>query len=117
MDIERITLLRDNIIVRREKMSDKSSSGLLYLPPVYLDAKVQANKHPAFKAKVLRVGPGLRAGKNESVFVETKLRPGDQVLVGRYGADVVKELGNDVFIMSERDVMAVLEDDVQVGAD
>jgi co-chaperonin GroES (HSP10) len=116
MDIERITLLRDNVIVRRAPLSDKSSGGL-FLPQQYLDAKVHANKHPAFKAKVLRVGPGRRVGKNESVFVETKLRPGDSILVGRYGADVVKELGNDVFIMSERDVMAVLEDDVVVGAD
>lgn len=116
MDIERISLLRDNIIVRRAPLSDKSSGGL-YLPQQYLDAKQQAGKHPSFKAKVLAVGPGRRLGKNEEVFVEPKLRVGDSILVGRWGANVVKELGNDVFIMSEQDVMAVLEDDVQVGAD
>ena len=116
MDIERISLTRDNIIVRRAPLSEKSSGGII-LPQQYLDAKTAAGKHPSFKAKVLAVGPGRRVGKNESVFVETKLRPGDDILVGRWGANVVKELGNDVFIMSEQDVMAVLEDDVVVGAD
>src|SRR5882724_8189115 len=100
MDIERISLTRDNIIVRRAPLSEMSSSGRLHLPSAYLDAKQQAGKHPSFKAKVLKTGPGLRVGKNESVFVETKLKPGDDILVGRWRANVVKELGNDIFIMS-----------------
>lgn len=100
-----IRLLGDGIIVKRAK--EREGLGLIIIPQSALDR----NRHPMFRAIVLAVGPGRWNGVRgkRDVFVETRLKPGDQVLVGKHGATNVRQLGDDVFVMSERDVVALLE--------
>ena len=59
------------------------------------------------EGKVLAVGPGrvLEDGKREHM----DLRPGDNVLYAKYAGSEFKLDGEDLLIIGQRDVLAVIE--------
>ena len=57
--------------------------------------------------RVLAIGPGKRddSGKQHSLDVKV----GDRVLFGKYAGQTVKVNGEELLVMREEDIMAVLQ--------
>jgi chaperonin GroES len=58
------------------------------------------------QGKIIAVGPGRRDGKD---LIPMTVKVGDVVLFSKYGGMEVKQDGNDVLIISESDILAVVE--------
>jgi chaperonin GroES len=56
---------------------------------------------------VLAVGPGKRNDKGD--FVALNVQVGDRVLFGKYSGQTVKVDGNELLVMREEDLFAVVE--------
>ena len=89
--------LHDRVVVKREPEERKSPGGIV-IPDT-------AGEKPTF-GKVLAVGQG-------KVLDNGQIRPpdikvGDRVLFGKYSGTEVKVNNEDVVVMREDDVMAVL---------
>src|SRR5262245_4668537 len=94
----KITPLHDRIVIKRFEAEEKTAGGIL-LPDT-------ARNKPQ-KRKVLAVGPG-RTGKDGKV-TPMDLKVGDVVLFTNWAGDEFKGgEGDDVLLMREEDVLAVL---------
>ena len=92
--------LSDRIVVRRQEAEEKTAGGL-YLPDTAKD-KPQ-------KGKVLAAGPGklLKDGTRRGLQV----KEGDTVLFTNWAGEEYKaRQGDDILLMREEDVLAVIED-------
>lgn len=90
--------LHDRVIVKRSEPELKTASGI-----VIPDA---AGEKPE-QGEILAVGPGKRNDQGD--FVALSVKPGDKVLFGKYAGQTVKLDGQDVLVIREDDVLAVLE--------
>lgn len=90
--------LHDRVIVKRSEPELKTASGI-----VIPDA---AGEKPE-QGEILAVGPGKRNDRGD--FVALSVKPGDKVLFGKYAGQTVKLDGQDVLVIREDDVLAVLE--------
>jgi chaperonin GroES len=91
--------LGDRIVIRRFEAEAKTTGGIL-LP--------DAAKNKPQKGKVLAVGPGKlnKEGKRTPLSV----KEGDVVLFTNWAGDEFKKgAGDDILLMREEDVLAVLE--------
>ena len=91
--------LGDRIIVRRTEAADKSAGGV-FIP--------DAAKQKPQRGTVLAVGPGkmLKDGTRRPLQV----REGDRVLFTAWAGDEYKETkGENILIMREEDVLAVMD--------
>ena len=90
--------LGDRIVVEREE-SQETTSGGIYLP--------NSAKDKPSRGTVISVGEGrlLRDGTR----VPLQLEPGDQVLFTTYGPDEIKIGDDELLLMREDDVLAVIE--------
>ena len=90
--------LHDRLIVKREAEERKSPGGIL-IPDT-------ATEKPTF-GKVIAVGKGkiLENGEVRPPDVKT----GDKILFGKYSGTEVKVDGEELVVMREEDVMAVVE--------
>jgi chaperonin GroES len=91
--------LRDRVVVRRIDSESKSKGGII-IPDT-------AQEKPQ-EGEVVSVGPGARNEKGDIVPLEVKA--GDRILFGKWSGNEVKLDGEDLLIMNESDIMAVLED-------
>jgi chaperonin GroES len=91
--------LRDRVVVRRIESENKTRGGII-IPDT-------AQEKPQ-EGEVVSVGPGARNEKGEIVPLEVK--PGDRILFGKWSGNEVKLDGEDLLIMNESDIMAILED-------
>jgi chaperonin GroES len=90
--------LGDKILVKRVEAESKTKSGIV-LPDT-------AKEKPK-RGKVLAVGNGKRMDNGElSAFTVKK---GDEVIFTSYAGTEIKLDGEEVLIMSEDDVLAVVE--------
>jgi chaperonin GroES len=93
--------LGDRILVRRFSAEEKTAGGIL-LP--------DTAKNKPQKGKVEAVGPGrlLKDGSRRGLQV----RVGDTVIFTSWAGDEYKERssGDEVLVMREEDILAVLED-------
>jgi chaperonin GroES len=101
LDIMAKTFLKplgDRVVVKVVEGEDKTSGGIL-LP--------QTAKEKPQEAEVLAVGPGkmLEDGKRSSMEV----REGDRVIFAKYGGTEVKSQGEELLIISEKDILAIVE--------
>ncbi|WP_020396786.1 co-chaperone GroES [Thiolinea disciformis] len=94
----KIRPLHDRIVVRRMEEERKTASGII-IPD-------SATEKPD-RGEVLAVGPGKVGDDNERLPLQVKV--GDKVLFGKYAGTSVKVDGQDVLIMREEDVLAVIE--------
>ena len=89
--------LDDRIVVRRLEAEEKTSGGIV-LPDT-------AKEKPQ-KAKVVAVGPGKLLDSGERAKPEVKA--GDTILFGKYTGTEVKVEGEELLIMRESDVLAIV---------
>ena len=90
--------LHDRVIVKRLENETKTASGI-----VIPDA---ATEKPD-QGEVLAVGPGKRNDKGEQIALNVKV--GDRVLFGKYSGQSVKVNGEELLVMKEDDLFAVVE--------
>jgi chaperonin GroES len=94
----KIRPLHDRLIVKREAEERKSPGGIV-IPDT-------ATEKPVF-GKVLAVGKGKLLDNGQLRAPEIKI--GDKVLFGKYSGTEVKVDGDELVVMREEDVMAVVE--------
>ena len=90
--------LADRVIVKRVENETKTASGIV-IPD-------SATEKPD-QGEVLAVGPGKRNDKGEIVAMNVKV--GDRVLFGKYSGQTVKVRGDELLVMKEDDLFAVVE--------
>src|SRR5213079_3150914 len=88
--------LDDRIVVRASESEATTASGLV-IPDT-------AKEKPQ-QGEVLAVGPGRRA-ENTGELIAMDLAVGDVVIYSKYGGTEVTVDGEDVLILSSRDVLA-----------
>ena len=59
------------------------------------------------QGEVLAVGPGKKNDKGEVLALNVKV--GDRVLFGKYSGQTVKDNGDELLVMKEDDLFAVVE--------
>lgn len=89
--------LADRVILKQFKAEEKTKSGLI------LAASAQ-EKPEMFE--VVEVGPGGMVDGNE---VKMTVAAGDRVIVGKYSGTTVKVDGEEYSIVSQSDILAVVE--------
>jgi chaperonin GroES len=89
--------LHDRLIVKREAEERKSPGGIV-IPDT-------ATEKPTF-GKVIAVGKGKILESGEIRALDVKV--GDKILFGKYSGTEVKMSGEELVVMREEDVMAVV---------
>ena len=90
--------LHDRVVIRRTK-EEKTSPGGIVIPD-------SATEKP-IKGEVVAVGNGKVLDNGETRALD--LKAGDRVLFGKYSGTEVKVDGEELLVMREDDVMAVIE--------
>lgn len=90
--------LNDRVIVRRSEPETRTASGIV-IPD-------SAGEKPE-QGEVIAVGPGRRNDQGERIAPDLKV--GDRVLFGKYGGQTVKLGGDELLVLREEDVLAVLD--------
>ena len=94
----KIRPLHDRVIVQREEEERKSAGGIL-IPDTATEKPV--------RGKVLAVGNGKILENGEVRKLDVKV--GDRILFGKYSGTEVKVDGEDVLVMREEDILAVID--------
>jgi chaperonin GroES len=89
--------LGDRVIVKASEGEERTASGLL-IPDT-------AKEKPQ-EGEVLAVGPGRY---EDGKYVPLEVKVGDKIIYSKYGGTEVKITGEDYLILSERDVLAIVE--------
>jgi chaperonin GroES len=94
----KIRPLGDHVVVKRMKEEEKSKGGII-IP--------DTAKEKPIEGEVIAVGNGkeLKGGKVRKLDV----KPGDRILFGKYSGNEVKHAGEEHLIISEGDILAVIE--------
>jgi len=90
--------LADRVIVKRVENETKTASGIV-IPDSAAEKPDQG--------EVLAVGPGKKNDKGELIAMNVKV--GDRVLFGKYSGQTVKVDGDELLVMKEDDLFAVVE--------
>jgi chaperonin GroES len=91
--------LDDRIVVQPNEAEQTTASGLV-IPDT-------AKEKPQ-QGKVLAVGPGKRS-ENSGELIPLDVAVGQTVLYSKYGGTEVTVDGEDLLILSSRDVLAIVE--------
>ncbi|KXB07645.1 molecular chaperone GroES [candidate division MSBL1 archaeon SCGC-AAA382A20] len=91
--------LDDRIVIEPVEGEDKTAGGI-FLPDT-------AKEKPQ-QGKVVALGPGRMLDNGERSDMPVSV--GDRVLHSKYGGTEVKVNGQDVMILQENDVLAIIED-------
>ncbi|PVX81664.1 co-chaperone GroES [Paraburkholderia unamae] len=89
--------LHDRVIVKRLDQETRTTSGIV-IPD-------SASEKPD-QGEVLAVGPGRR--DNDGRRIAPDLSVGDRVLFGKYAGQTVKVDGNELLVLREEDIVAVV---------
>ena len=91
--------LHDRVLVRRLEEEARSAGGII-IPDTAQEKPMQG--------EVVATGPGGRNEKGDIVTLDVKA--GDRILFGKWSGTEVKLDGEELIIMKESDIMAVIED-------
>jgi len=94
----KIRPLHDRVIVKRLDQERKTASGIV-IPD-------NAAEKPD-QGEIMAVGPGKRDDNGKIVPLDVKV--GDKVLFGKYSGQTVKVEGEELLVMREEDLFAVVE--------
>ena len=94
----KIRPLHDRVIVKRVE-EEKTSAGGIVIPDSAAEKPV--------KGEIIAVGNGKVLDNGEVRKLDLKV--GDKILFGKYGGTEVKVDGEELLVMREEDVMAVIE--------
>lgn len=90
--------LEDKILVQANEAETTTASGLV-IPDT-------AKEKPQ-QGEVLAVGPGRRSDSGELIPLDINV--GDTVVYSKYGGTEVSQDGEDVLILSGRDILAIVK--------
>jgi len=90
--------LHDRVIVKRLK-EDRTSPGGIVIPDTAAEKPI--------RGKIVSVGKGRILENGDTRPCDVKV--GDQVLFGKYSGTEVKVAGEDLLVMREEDVVALIE--------
>ncbi|HEV2757294.1 MAG TPA: co-chaperone GroES [Actinomycetota bacterium] len=89
--------LEDRILVRPEEAQETTISGIV-IPDT-------AKEKPQ-EGTILAIGPGKRSDTGDLIPMEVKV--GDRVMYSKYGGTEIKVDGEELLILSSRDVLAIV---------
>jgi chaperonin GroES len=89
--------LHDRLIVKRLEEERKTASGIV-IPDTVAEKPDQG--------EVLAIGPGKK--NEDGKLFPVDLKVGDKILFGKYSGTTVKIDGEELLVMREEDVMAVV---------
>ena len=90
--------LHDRVIIKRLSSETKTASGLV-IPD-------NAAEKPD-QGEVIAVGPGKRDDSGKVIPMDVKI--GDRVLFGKYAGQTVKMNDDELMVMREEDIMAIVQ--------
>ncbi len=90
--------LHDRLIIKRME-EERTSPGGIVIPD-------SATEKPS-RGEVIAAGHGKRNDAGDVIAMDVKV--GDTVLFGKYSGTEVKVEGDDLLVMREEDIMAVIE--------
>jgi len=90
--------LGDRILIRRIEESEQVSGGII-IPDT-------AKEKPQ-EAEVVAVGPGRRGDEGDLIALD--VQPGQHVLIGKFAGNEIEVDGEEFVILSEDDVLGILE--------
>ena len=90
--------LHDRVVVKRLDQETKTASGIV-IPDAAAEKPDQG--------EVVAIGTGKRNDKGD--FVALSVKVGDRVLFGKYSGQTVKVDGDELLVMREEDLFAVVE--------
>lgn len=90
--------LADRVLVRPQEREERTKGGIV-LPDT-------AKEKPQM-GKVLAVGPGRLLENGQRVAMDVK--EGDTILFSKYAGTEIKVDGEDLLLINERDILAVVE--------
>ena len=90
--------LGDRVLIKREEAEEVTAGGII-IPDT-------AKDKPS-KGTVVAVGEGIRNDKGE--LIEMALKAGDKVYFTKWGGSEVKLNDEELLIMKESDVLAIIE--------
>ena len=93
----KIRPLHDRVIVKRLDEEKKTASGIV-IPDTVAEKPDQG--------EVMAVGPGKKNDEGKLFPVDVKV--GDKILFGKYSGTTVKIDGEELLVMREEDIMAVV---------
>ena len=91
--------LDDRIVVKPNDAEERTASGLV-IPDTAMEKPQQGS--------VLAVGPGKRSDQSGEL-IPMDVKAGDTVLYSKYGGTEVTVDGDDLLVLSARDVLAIVE--------
>ena len=94
----KIRPLHDRVLVKRLE-EDRTSPGGIVIPDTVAEKPIQGNVVAVGKGKILEDGQ----------VRPCDVKVGDKILFGKYSGTEVKVEGEELLVMSEADVMAVIE--------
>jgi chaperonin GroES len=92
-----LTPLHDRVLVRPSKPEEVTSGGII-IP--------DTAKEKPMQGEIIAAGPGKTTEDGKLVTLQVKV--GDSVLYGKYSGTEVSVSGEDLLIMRESDIFAVL---------
>ena len=90
--------LNDRVLVKRLEEETKTAGGI-YIP--------DSAKEKPTRGKVIAVGNGK--SNDDGVRKALDVKAGDQILFGKYAGTEIKVDGEDLIIMREDDILAVVQ--------
>ena len=90
--------LHDRVVIRRVDAEGKTAGGI-FIPDT-------AQEKP-MEGEIVAVGPGARDETGKVMPLDVK--PGDRILFGKWSGSEIKLDGEDLLIMTESDIMGVIE--------
>ena len=85
--------MADNILLKQHEAKEETISGIIL---------ATANKEKPAIYEVVSAGPGTKD-------VEVTVKPGDKVVVGKYTGTEIKLDSEDYTIVSQNDILAIVE--------
>ncbi|MDA0771633.1 MAG: co-chaperone GroES [Cyanobacteria bacterium] len=90
--------INDKIVVQKAEPETKTDGGI-YLP--------SSSQEKPLEGIVIAVGPGPRNDKGERQ--ELQIKEGERVLYSKYSGTEFKQNGKELLIISEKDILAIIE--------
>ncbi len=94
----RVRPLRDRILVKRVEEQEQRIGGII-IPDTAREKPLQA--------KVIAVGSGRVTDEGKTIRLDVNV--GDDVLIGKYAGTEIKVDGDELLIMDEGDILAIIE--------
>ena len=89
--------LQDRVIIKMVEGEETTKSGIIL--------SANSKEKPQI-AEVIAVGPGL---KKDGELIPLEVKKGDKVVVSKYSGTEVKYEGEELIIVRESDILAVVE--------